>query len=341
MPRLRAAVRAASICLAALACASARAGPAADAAPAFRILVFTKTAGYRHDSIPAAIAAVEKLGAENGFAVDATEDASVFTGSTLSRYAVVMFLLTTGDVLDQDQQAAFMRYIEAGGGFAGVHSASDTEHDWPWYGNLVGAYFSTHPEIQQATIDVLDRETPSTVHLPAHWARTDEWYNFSTDPSSSVTVLAALDETTYQPGPGAMGASHPIAWQHVFDGGRSWYTAGGHTAESYSEPPFLAHILGGVLWAAGYDLPAFDSLQARIAGRRLYVTISHPGCYRCALRVSVSVPGGVRTTTVDARGTRTELQTRPLPPGRRRYWVVLGDQPTRTHVTRRGLITVS
>ena len=303
--------------------------------------MFTKTAGYRHDSIPTAIAAVEKLGAENGFAVDATEDASVFTDATLSRYAVVMFLLTTGDVLDQDQQAAFMRYIEAGGGFAGVHSASDTEHDWPWYGNLVGAYFSTHPEIQQATIDVLDRETPSTIHLPAQWARTDEWYNFSTDPSSSVTVLASLDETTYQPGPGAMGASHPIAWQQVFDGGRSWYTAGGHTAESYSEPLFLAHILGGVLWAAGYDLPAFSSFQARIVGRRLDVTLSHPDCYRCTLRVSVRVPAGVRTTTVDARGTRTVLQTPSLPSGPRRYGVVLSDLPTRAHVTRRGVITVS
>src|SRR5262249_9601852 len=175
--------------------------------------------GLRQDSMPAAIAAIEHLGKQNGFAVDATESSSVFADATLSRYAVVVFLLTTGDVLDQDEQAGFMRYIEGGGAFVGVHSAADTEHDWPWYGQLVGAYFVSHPAIQQATVAVVDRETPSTIHLPAHWVRTDEWYNFQQDPSPSVTVLERLDEASYQPGDGAMGSSHPIAWQHVFDGG--------------------------------------------------------------------------------------------------------------------------
>jgi len=195
--------------------------------PDFRILVFTATNGYRHDSIPAAIAAVEQLGAENDFAVDATEDASAFSDANLAQYKVVMFLLTDGDVLDSDEQAAFMRYIEAGGAFVGVHSAADTERDWPWFNGLVGAVFLEHPDIQTAVVDVTDRDTPSTIHLPARWTRTDEWYNFEAEPSSSVTVLATIDESTYAPGPGAMGADHPIAWQQEYDGGRSWYTAGG------------------------------------------------------------------------------------------------------------------
>jgi cytochrome c len=309
-------------------------------APAFRVLVFTKTAGYRHDSIPAAIAAVEQLGAANGFAVDATEDASVFTDSNLARYAVVMFLLTTGDVLDPDQQAAFTRYIEGGGAFAGVHSAADTEHDWPWYGGLVGAYFESHPAIQQATVDVIDRNEPSTIHLPAKWIRTDEWYDFQTDPSSSVTVLAKLDETTYSPGDNPMGASHPIAWQHVYDGGRSWYTGGGHTAESYSEPLFREHLLGGIVWAAGYDLPAFSSLMASVAAGRLVVAAAHPRCLRCTLEVRVGAGKLAETTTVVATGTRTVARTARLPPGEHRYSVVLTEPPLAVHVTHRGSIRV-
>jgi type 1 glutamine amidotransferase len=338
---LRAAVFLAAACACALASGFAGGSGAVRPGPAFRVLVFTKTAGFRHDSIPAAIAAVEKLGAQNGFAVDATEGASVFNGSTLPRYAVVMFLLTTGDVLDSDQQAAFMRYIQSGGGFVGVHSASDTEHDWSWYGGLVGTYFAVHPTIQQATIDVVDRDTPSTIHLPAHWTRTDEWYNFTGEPSPSVTVLANLDENTYQPGPGAMGASHPIAWQQVYDGGRSWYTAGGHTIESYSEPLFLGHILGGILWAAGFDLPAFKSLNTRVVNRRFDVIATHTNCYRCTLQVRILLRSGPQTTTVDAAGTRTEALTPPLPPGsRHRYSIVLSDEPMAAHVTRRGWITV-
>jgi cytochrome c len=324
-----------------LACGFASGSGVSAVGPAFRVLVFTKTTEYRHDSIPAAIAAVEALGAKDGFAVDATEDASVFNDATLSRYAVVMFLLTTGDVLEGDQQAAFMRYIESGGGFVGVHSASDTEHDWPWYGGLVGTYFLEHPDIQQATVEVVDRDTPSTIHLPAKWVRTDEWYNFTSEPGPSVTVLANLDETSYQPGEGAMGASHPIAWQQVYDGGRSWYTAGGHTIESYSEPLFLEHILGGILWAAGYDLPAFRSLSTRVVNGRLEVSTSHSNCYRCTLQVKVWLPSRVQTTTVNAAGTQTEARTPVLPPGaRRRYSIVLTDQSMAAHVTRRGSIVI-
>jgi cytochrome c len=215
------------------------------------VLVFSKTTGFRHDSIPAGIAAVEALGAEHGFAVEATEDGGRFTDAALSRFKVVVFLSTTGDVLDHDQKAAFERYIRSGGGFVGIHSASDTEYGWPWYGRLVGAYFASHPAVQQASVHVVDRERPATRALPEIWRRTDEWYNFKTDPSGGVHVLATLDEQSFAGG--TMGASHPIAWCQDFEGGRSWYTGMGHTVESYSEALFRDHLWGGIESAAGID----------------------------------------------------------------------------------------
>nr|WP_312881202.1 ThuA domain-containing protein [Actinomadura alba] len=220
---------------------------AADAP--FRILVFSKTAGFRHDAIPAGITALRELGAANDFTVDATEDAGAFTTANLSGYQAIVFLLTTGDVLNAAQQTAFESYITAGGGYAGVHAAADTEYDWPFYGGLVGAYFASHPAIQQATIRVEDRAHPSTAHLPAAWQRTDELYNYRTNPRGTVHVLATLDESTYTGG--SMGGDHPIAWCQAYRGGRSWYTGLGHTIESYSEPAFRAHLLGGVRYAAG------------------------------------------------------------------------------------------
>ena len=219
--------------------------------PRFNALVFSKTAAFRHDSIPAGIAAIQQLGQQHNFAVDVTEDAAVFNDATLAEYDVVIWLSTTGDVLDEPQQAAFERYIRAGGGYAGVHSASDTEYDWPWYGGLIGAYFSGHPRNQDATIKVADRVHPSTAHLPALWERHDEWYSFRSNPRGDVHVLASIDESTYDPEAHPMGLDHPVAWCQAYDGGRSWYTALGHTIESYSEPDFLQHLLGGIETAAG------------------------------------------------------------------------------------------
>jgi type 1 glutamine amidotransferase len=215
----------------------------------FTVLVFTKTAGFRHESIPTAIRVIESLGAEQHFRVDSSEDATVFTDANLARYQVVVFLNTTGDILDLNQQAAFERFIQRGGGFAGIHSATDTEYDWEWYGRLVGAYFDSHPPIQIATVNVVDATHLSTVQLPAAWARNDEWYNFRTDPSPHVRVLMQVDEMTYTGG--TMGKNHPISWYHEYDGGRAWYTAMGHTTESYSDPLFLRHLSGGIRWAAG------------------------------------------------------------------------------------------
>jgi glucose/arabinose dehydrogenase/PKD repeat protein len=214
------------------------------------VLVFSKTAGFRHDSIPAGIAAIQALGADNGFHVEATEDAAAFTTDNLSRFAAVVFLSTTGDVLNAEQQTAFETYVDGGGGYAGVHAAADTEYDWPWYGDLVGAWFASHPAIQRATVDVESHGHPSTESLPDRWTRTDEWYNYRTNPRADVKVLASLDESSYAPGGGAMG-DHPVMWCHAQEQGRSWYTALGHTQESYAEPEFLSSLAGGISYAAG------------------------------------------------------------------------------------------
>lgn len=217
----------------------------------YDVLVFSKTAGFRHGSIPDGIAAVRRLGAEHGFSVTVTEDATRFNDADLERYEVVLWLSTTGDVLDAEQQNAFERYIQAGGGYVGVHAASDTEYGWPWYGGLVGAYFNGHPAQQTATIRVNGGSNPATAELPKRWVRFDEWYNFRDYTAGSVRVLARLDESTYDAGATAMGDDHPIAWCHPYDGGRAFYTGLGHTTASYAEPEFLAHLLGGIEQVAG------------------------------------------------------------------------------------------
>src|SRR5207248_2509942 len=152
----------------------------------FALLVFSKTAGFRHDSIPAGIAAIRALGTQHGFAVDATEAPGTFSDEGLAKYRVVVFLNTTGNVLDSAQHAAFERFIRRGAGFVGIHSAADTEYGWAWYGELLGAYFRSHPVIQPARLTVLDAAHVSTKHLPTQWTRTDEWYNFRSVPGPDV-----------------------------------------------------------------------------------------------------------------------------------------------------------
>ena len=283
--------------------------PGAGSAPLAvpRVLVFTKTTGFRHASMPAAVQAVTALGVKNGFAVDVTEDGGAFTDANLAGYAAVVFLLTTGDVLDDAQQAAFQRYIRAGHGWVGVHSASDTEYDWAWYGGLVGAYFHDHPAIQAAVLDVAEPRNG----LPARWMRTDEWYNFQSNPRASVHVLATIEESSYDGG--NMGADHPIAWSHDYDGGRAWYTAGGHTDEAWAEPLFLAHVLSGIEYAIGSQpvaavKPRIDSLRATVKARRVAVVVTYSGCDECKgeLRLGKSVTP-LRTGDGTARGTSPRL----------------------------------
>jgi cytochrome c len=219
-----------------------------------RVLVFSKTKGYQHGSIPYGIAAIQKLGEEHGFAVDTTRSSDVFTDDNLKKYKTVVFNCTTGNVLNAKQQAAFERYIQAGGGYVGIHSAADTEYDWPWYGKLMGAHFSSHPRnsnIQKATVLVTDTTHISTKGLPAKWERTDEWYSYKSF-YSELNVLAYLDENTYNGG--TNGANHPIAWYHEFDGGRAFYTGGGHVEDSFSDPLFLQHLYGGIQYAMGENV---------------------------------------------------------------------------------------
>jgi cytochrome c len=211
-----------------------------------KVLVFSKTTGFRHGSIAAGIKAVEKLGAENGFSVEATEDASYFREERLQSYSAIIFMNTTGDILDEVQQADFERYIQAGGGFVGVHAATDTEYDWPWYNKLVGAYFNGHPKIQDATLHVIEKNHQSTEFMEDSWIKSDEWYNFK-DINPDINVLIEIDESTYEGG--TNGEHHPISWYHNYDGGRAFYTEMGHTDKTFENPVFLEHLLGGINYA--------------------------------------------------------------------------------------------
>jgi type 1 glutamine amidotransferase len=213
-----------------------------------RVLVFSKTAGFRHQSIPVGVAALKALGRQHKFGVDATEDAAQFTDANLKRYRAVVFLSTTGDVLDSAQQGAFERYIRGGGGWMGIHAATDTEYDWPWYGRLAGAYFDSHPRVQKATFVVDNKQHFATEWLPWRFDHTDELYNFK-QIDSTIKVLVRVDETTYEGGKN--GTRHPMAWYHDYDGGRAFYTAVGHTDASFTEPLVLRHLLGGIRYAIG------------------------------------------------------------------------------------------
>lgn len=213
-----------------------------------KVLIFSKTAGFHHNSIKPGTAAIQLLGKQNGFDTDTTTDASKFTFDNLKQYAAVIFLSTTGDVLNDTQQTEFQKYIRSGKGYVGVHAATDTEFDWPWYGELTGAYFSKHPKVQQAVLKVVEPANGFTQHLPAQWTRTDEWYNFKWI-SDKIHVVLTLDESSYTGG--TNGANHPMSWYHEFDGGKAFTTALGHTDESYTDELFLKHLLAGINYAIG------------------------------------------------------------------------------------------
>ncbi len=211
------------------------------------LLIYGKTKAYRHECIEPGSLALQSYFSQHGIATTYTEDSSVFTPSNLAKYDAVMFFQTTGNVLDSVQQVAFEQYIRSGKGFVGVHAATDTEYDWPWYGKLVGAYFASHPDIQQATLVKVDTSHAFCKHLPDRWTRTDEWYNLKQIPTD-VHVLLNIDESTYQGG--VHGDQHPMSWYHDYEGGRAFYTALGHTVESYRDTMFLEHVMEGVKWAA-------------------------------------------------------------------------------------------
>ncbi|UAY50860.1 ThuA domain-containing protein [Ferruginibacter albus] len=213
-----------------------------------RVLVFSKTAGFHHESIAAGITAIQELGKQNAFIVDTTTNASFFNKESLSKYAAVIFLSTTGELFNDTQRTAFKQYIRSGGGFVGIHAAADAEYNWTWYSKLVGASFLSHPQQQAATLIVKNKTHPATKYLPLAWIRKDEWYNFK-NIDSAINVLITIDEKTYTGG--VNGDFHPMAWYHDYEGGRSFYTALGHTIESYTDPLFLKHLLGGIQYAIG------------------------------------------------------------------------------------------
>jgi type 1 glutamine amidotransferase len=224
----------------------------------FNVLVFSKTAGWHHDAIPAGVAAIEHLGKLHDFNVMWTEDAKrVMNDKELAKYQAVVFLLTTGDVLTQEEKGAFERYIKAGGAYVGVHSASDTEYGWPWYRKMVGHMFQAHPAIQSAVLKVEERNFPGMDRFARRALVTEEWYEFTGAESDKLHYLLSVDESTYKPraksqlkdGKGADGF-HPISWYQAYDGGRAFYTALGHLPATYSDQNFLQHLYGGIYWAA-------------------------------------------------------------------------------------------
>lgn len=216
--------------------------------PLAKVLVFSKTNGFRHSSIPDGIKAIKGIGVKEGFAVFATEDSTYFTSKNLSQYKAIVFLNTTGTILGVAEKKAFENYIKKGGGFVGIHAASDTEYDWPFYEEMVGAQFLSHPKQQEANLLVINKNHPATSFLPNVWRRWDEWYNFK-NLNPAVTVLIKIDESSYEGGKN--NGDHPMSWYHKYEGGKIFYTALGHTEASYTEPLFVQHITGGLRYAMG------------------------------------------------------------------------------------------
>jgi type 1 glutamine amidotransferase len=216
------------------------------------LLIFSKTEGFRHASIEKGAEAVQEIAEQLGYRTVHTEDSKIFTADSLQDFAVVVFLNTTGDVLNDAQQQAFEKFIQTGGGFLGIHSATDTEYKWEWYGKLVGGYFRGHPPgIHQAVVrKVMDHEIINSI--PEEWTRKDEWYNFR-DINPAINVLQNLDESTYEGGD--MGDNHPITWYHEYDGGRVFYTGMGHTKETFDEDLFRKLLRNAIKYVAGNDRP--------------------------------------------------------------------------------------
>lgn len=245
-----------SAILAVLSCADA--GRAADR----KVLVYTRNfvtsgKGYVHDNIQSNVEAIQKMGRENGFGVDVSDDPAVFTRENLKQYAALIFANTNNEAFANDEQrAAFKAYIQAGGGFVGIHSASGSEREWPYYWSVLGGSFVRHPKMQNFTVRVKDSSHPSTRHMPATFEWTDECY-YLDHISTGLHVLLVtdpgkLDDPKKAEYPGdRFGDSMPLAWYQEFDGGREFYTALGHIKEDYAKPLLYQHILGGILWAMG------------------------------------------------------------------------------------------
>lgn len=234
------------------------------------VLIFTKNGkGYVHENIPASIAALQKLGVENGFTTDTTTNSTLFTDNNLKKYDVIIFSNTNNDVFDtEEQRVAFMRYIQAGGGFMGIHSASGTERKWKWFKLMLGATFLRHPPFQPFTVHVLDKKHPAVKNLSPQWETKDECYFFK-EINPSIKVLLISDISTIKEAdsskninPDVFGNRYPAAWCQEFDGGKIFYTALGHSKEDYSNATYLAHILQGLKWVADKPKPDYKKAKA-------------------------------------------------------------------------------
>ncbi len=228
-----------------------------------RILVYTKNGeGYVHENIPYSVEAIKKLGKQQGFSVEASADPAIFTDENLSKYDVLVFSNTNNETIDTEaQKQAFQRYIRRGGGFVGIHSACGSERDWPYFWQVLGGKFQRHAPRQDFTVEVIDKNHPSTSSLPEPWKIKDDECYYLNHLNPDIHVLLAADMTTVEdekkgeyPGD-IFGDRFPLAWYHQFEGGRQWYTALGHRPEHYSDPQFMQHILGGIQWAAGDSFP--------------------------------------------------------------------------------------
>ncbi|KAA5805113.1 ThuA domain-containing protein [Alkalicaulis satelles] len=223
--------------------------------PGARVLVFSHTTGWRHDSIEAGVEALELMASQQGWSFEASEDPAVFDQGALDRTDVLVLLSsTTGDTpesewLTDEGRTALQAFVRAGGGVAAIHAAADAHYHWPWYRQMIGAAFEMHPPgTPDGDLSVVDSDHPATRELPEAFTRTDEWYWFS-DFDGSVRLLMTLDAASI----GEEGGDVPMAWAHEFEGGRVFYTALGHTRESFTEPLFLEHVRGGIAWAAGLE----------------------------------------------------------------------------------------
>ncbi|MER5771086.1 ThuA domain-containing protein [Streptomyces sp. NPDC001985] len=230
--------------------------PSPPGGRAVRVLVFHGSAGAESPTVDAGIAAIESIGltgpAAGRFATVATDDAAVFTDARrLGRFNAVVFLTGGGDVLDPEQEAGLESYMEAGGGFLGIHDAARTEPYSDWFTGLVGARpAGAASTVQRAVVEVGDRRHPATASLPLQWKRPDKWFNWAANPSGGVHTVARLRESSYTPAAGANGWDHPISWCRDYDGGRSFYTGMGGTADSFAETGFRDHLRGALAWTS-------------------------------------------------------------------------------------------
>ncbi len=293
--------------------------------PEPKVLVFSKTAGYRHANIEAGVAAIQQLGKAEGFVVEATEDSTIFTEENLKNYAAVVFLNTSGDVLNNWQQADFQRFIEAGGGFVGVHGAAATGYSWKWYGKLVGAFFDEHPDVQEATVTVADNSHPATKHLPAAWPSTDEWYNFKPVPPNDKVYITGAEgnftQSSTDSSEAAINVPKQVRW--TYDSKQPFLTENLKVLLTLDEASYKGGKHGAshpIAWAQEYE-----------GGRSFYTGLGHTEERFSDENYLKHLLGGIEWAIGKGRLDYSKAKTQRIPPPDRFVRTVLAenlDEPT-------------